>query len=212
MRKILPIGLLLTLGMACTLPSKHDPNLLKSGILGIPEEVPTGPTSEGSLWEGRSLFADPRAAHLNDLVTIQISESTNAITQANTTTSKKGNNAMTAPVLMSRIQNTSSASDFQGNGTTGRSATFRTTVTARVVKVLNNGNLIFEGSRQISLNNETQRLYVAGLIDPRRLSKDNTIQSGLVSDLHIAYGGAGIVDEQLKPGVISRILNYVWPF
>jgi len=115
-------------------------------------------------------------------------------------------------VLMSRIQNTSSSSDFKGTGTTGRSATFRTTVTARVVKVLNNGNLVFEGSRQITLNNETQRLYVAGLIDPRMLSKDNTIQSSYVSDLHIGYGGAGIVDEQLKPGFISRLLNYVWPF
>jgi flagellar L-ring protein precursor FlgH len=212
MRKILPIGLLLTLGTACTLPPKHNPNLLRADLPYIPEAVPTGPTSEGSLWEGRSLFADPRAAHLNDLVTIQISESTNAITQANTTTSKKGNNAIAAPVLMSRIQNTSNSSDFQGTGTTGRSATFRTTVTARVVKVLNNGNLVFEGSRQITLNNETQRLYVAGLIDPRMLSKDNTIQSSYVSDLHIGYGGAGIVDEQLKPGVISRLLNYVWPF
>jgi flagellar L-ring protein precursor FlgH len=168
--------------------------------------------SDGSLWNGRSLFADPRAGHLNDLVTLRISESTNAITQANTTTSKAGNNNLATPVLMSRLQNTSSSSDFTGRGATGRSATFTTTVTARVVKVLNNGNLIFEGTREITLNNETQRLYVAGLIDPRMLSKDNTIQSSYVSDLHIGYGGAGIVDEQLKPGVISRLLNYVWPF
>jgi flagellar L-ring protein precursor FlgH len=212
MRKILPIGLLLTLGAACSLPPKHNPNLLKSELPWIPEAAPTGPISEGSLWEGRSLFADPRAARLNDLVTIQISESTNAITQANTTTNKTGSNNFETPVLMSRLQTSSNNSSFQGTGTTGRSATFRTTVTARVVKVLNNGNLIFEGSRQITLNNETQRLYVAGLIDPRMLSKDNAIQSSYVSDLHIGYGGAGIVDEQLKPGVISRLLNYVWPF
>jgi len=212
MRKLLPIGLLLTLGTACSLPPKHNPNLLKSELPYIPEAVPTGPISEGSLWEGRSLFADPRASHLNDLVTIQISESTNAITQANTTTSRSGNNNLVSPVLMSRIQNTSNSSDFKGNGTTGRSATFRTTVTARVVKVLNNGNLIFEGTRDIQLNNETQRLYVAGLIDPRMLSAGNSIRSSQVSDLRIGYGGAGVVDETLKPGVISRLLNYIWPF
>ena len=36
--------------------------------------------------------------------------------------------------------------------------------------------------------------------------------SGQVAELRVAYGGQGIVDETLKPGVISRLLNYVWPF
>ena len=64
------------------------------------------------------------------------------------------------------IRDTATTNKFKGNGTTGRSATFTTTVTARVVKVLGNGNVIFEGYREIQLNNETQRLYVAGMIDP----------------------------------------------
>ncbi|MCL1892815.1 MAG: flagellar basal body L-ring protein FlgH [Holophagaceae bacterium] len=212
MRKILPIVVLLCMGMACSLPQKHNPNLLKSELPWIPEVAPTGPLSEGSLWVDRSLFSDLRASRLNDLVTIQISEATNAMTQANTTTSKNGNNSLETPVLMSRLQTSSNNSAFKGSGNTGRSATFTTTVTARVVKVLNNGNLVFEGTRDIQLNNETQRLYVAGLIDPRMLSSDNIIKSGNVSDLRIGYGGTGVVDEVIKPGVISRLLNYVWPF
>jgi flagellar L-ring protein precursor FlgH len=178
----------------------------------VEEVVATGPLSEGSLWQDRYMFSDLRASRVNDLVTIQISESTNAIAQANTTTSKKGDNSFTAPVLVSRLQTSSNDNSFAGSGRTGRSATFTTTITARVVKVLNNGNLIFEGTRDIQLNNETQRLYVAGLIDPKMLSPDNRIVSGQVSDLRSGYGGMGIVDEQQKPGVISRLLNYVWPF
>jgi flagellar L-ring protein precursor FlgH len=85
-------------------------------------------------------------------------------------------------------------------------------VTARVVKVLNNGNLIFEGFRDIQLNNETQRLYVAGMVDPQRLDSANSIASGQVAELRIGYGGEGVVDETLKPGYISRLLNYIWPF
>jgi flagellar L-ring protein precursor FlgH len=212
MRKILPSTLLLLLGAACSLPPSHNPNLLKSELPEVPEPVPTGPLSEGSLWRGRSIVGDLRASRLNDLVTVQIAEATNAITQANTTTSKAGNNNYTAPVLMSRVQTSASANDFKRSGTTGRSATITTTVTARVVKVLNNGNLIFEGARDIQINNEKQRLYVAGLIDPKMLATDNSIRSGLVSDLRIGYGGAGVVDETLKPGVISRLLNYIWPF
>jgi len=212
MRKTLPIVLLLSLGVACSLPQRHNPNLLKSELPHIPEMVVTGPLSEGSLWQDRLIVGDLRASRLNDLVTIQISESTNAISSANTTTAKAGNNSYSVPMLMTNAEVTSNNSTFQGSGATGRSATFNTTVTARVVKVLSNGNLIFEGSRDIQLNNETQRLYVAGLIDPRMLSASNLIRSGQVSDLRIGYGGAGVVDETLKPGVISRLLNYIWPF
>jgi len=212
MRKILPSILLLSLCAACTLPQKHNPNLLKTELPYIPEAVPTGPLSEGSLWQGASLVGDLRASRVNDLVTIQISESTNAISQANTTTSKAGSNSYAIPMVMPTNAESSSNSAFKGSGTTGRSATFTTTVTARVVKVLNNGNLILEGTRDIQINNETQRLYVAGLVEPRMLNASNTIRSSQVSDLRIGYGGAGIVDETLKPGVISRLLNYVWPF
>ena len=80
------------------------------------------------------------------------------------------------------------------------------------MKVLGNGNLIVEGCRDIQLNNETQRLYVAGLIDPARLDAANTIASGQVAELRVGYGGSGVVDETLKPGYISRLLNFIWPF
>ncbi|MDR1842120.1 MAG: flagellar basal body L-ring protein FlgH [Holophagales bacterium] len=212
MRKILPIVLLLTLGAACSLPQRHNPELLRSELPYIPEMAPTGPLSEGSLWQDRSTVGDLRASRLNDLVTIQISESTSAISSANATTSRAGSNSYAVPLIMANAETSASNSDFKGSGTTGRSATFTTTITARVVKVLNNGNLIFEGSRDIQINNETQRLYVAGLIDPRMLSANNLIRSGQVSDLRIGYGGAGIVDETLKPGVVSRLLNFIWPF
>jgi flagellar L-ring protein precursor FlgH len=81
-----------------------------------------------------------------------------------------------------------------------------------VVKVVGNGNLIFEGFRDVQLNNETQRLYVAGMLDPHMLDATNTISSGQVAELRIGYGGQGVIDETLKPGYISRLLAYIWPF
>jgi flagellar L-ring protein precursor FlgH len=213
MRKTLPIVLLLALGAACSMPPRTNPNLLKSELPFIAEVTPTGPLSEGSLWQDRSTVGDLRASRLNDLVTIRISESTNAISRADVTTNRDGSNSLTMPgPTFLGGQSTATRNAFKGNGTTGRSAVFTTMVTARVVKVLNNGNLIFEGARDIQLNNETQRLYVAGVIDPLMLAKDNSIMSGHVSDLRIGYGGSGIVDETLKPGVVSRLLNFIWPF
>lgn len=224
MRKMLPI-VLLALGTACSLPKAHDPNLLKKPKIPYVAEVPNpAPLSEGSLWQDRPVVGDLRAGRLNDLVTLRITESTSAISKADVATKRDGSNKWDAPSLFARLgkmgitsgdtepKTTGTSNKFTGTGTTGRSAVFTTTVTARVVKVLNNGNLIFEGCRDIQLNNETQRLYVAGMLDPLRLDKDNSITSAQVAELRVGYGGQGVVDETLKPGFISRLLNYIWPF
>lgn len=225
MRNKLPIFLMLGLLAACSIPRKHDPQLLKKPAIPLVEEVrEPAPLSEGSLWRDRTLVGDLRASRLNDLVTVKISEATTAISKADVNTARDGANKLNSPTLFGLLNSvgvgtggsddrtTATTSKYKGSGTTGRSATFSTTVTARVVKVLGNGNLIFEGYREIQLNNETQRLYVAGMIDPARLDKDNTISSDRVGELRIGYGGKGVVDETLKPGFISRLLSYVWPF
>nr|WP_320131574.1 flagellar basal body L-ring protein FlgH [uncultured Holophaga sp.] len=213
MRKLLPIVLVL-LGVGCSLPKRHDTTLTKKNRIPYVEDgMGQMPISDGSLWRDRSLVADLRAAHLNDLVTIKISEATSAISKADLTTGREGSNKWTTPTqLLKEAKSTTTTNKYKGTGTTGRSATFTTTVTARVVKVMGNGNLIFEGFRDIQLNNETQRLYVAGLLDPTRLDNSNTISSGQVAELRIGYGGQGVVDETLKPGYISRLLNFIWPF
>ncbi len=224
MRKTLPI-LLLSAVVGCSLPKQHDPALTRKPRIPYPEEVaPQGPLSEGSLWRDRSLTADMRARYLNDLVTVRITESTSALSKADVDTSRDGSNSLSAPSLFARFgsealgsgstsaKTTATKNAYKGAGTTGRSAAMNTTITARVVRVLQNGNVIFEGFRDIQINNERQRLYVAGLLDPNRLDSSNSISSAQVSELHIGYGGVGVVDETLKPGFISRLLNYVWPF
>lgn len=224
MRKMLPIALIL-LGVGCSLPKRHDVNLVKKPAIPYVEEAPTPqPLNEGSLWRDRTLIGDLRASHVNDLVTLRIAESTNAISKADVTTKRDGSNKLNSPTLFGTLatfgigsggssdRTTATTNKYAGTGTTGRSAVFTTVVTARVVKVLNNGNLIFEGFRDIQLNNETQRLYVAGMVDPQRLDSANSIASSQVAELRIGYGGEGVVDETLKPGYISRLLNYIWPF
>jgi flagellar L-ring protein FlgH len=223
MRKLLPIVLLLV-GFGCSIPKRHDADLVKKPAIPLVEEAPPmQPLNEGSLWRDRPMIADLRAFRVNDLVTLKISESTNAISKADVNTSRAGSNKLSSPTLFGLLsgfgigsgtsdKTTSTTNKYAGAGTTGRSATFTTTVTARVVKVVGNGNLIFEGYRDIQLNNETQRLYVAGMLDPHMLDAANTITSGQVAELRIGYGGQGVVDETLKPGYISRLLAYIWPF
>ncbi len=223
MRKLLPIVLLLV-GFGCPLPKRHDENLVKKPAIPLVEEAPAAPPlNEGSLWRDRPMIADLRAFRVNDLVTLKISESTSAIAKADVSTSRAGSNALSSPNLFGALagfgigsstadKKTSTTNKYAGAGSTDRSATFTTVVTARVVKVVGNGNLIFEGFRDIQLNNETQRLYVAGMLDPHMLDATNTITSGQVAELRIGYGGQGVLDETMKPGYVSRLLAYIWPF
>ena len=226
MRYLLPISLgFLFLG--CSIPKAHDPSLTKQARIPYSEEGPApAPLSDGSLWQDKLTVGDLRAHRLNDLVTIKIAETTTATSKADVTTARAGSNALVAPSLFSRLAslgvgggaaatggyNTTTTNKYAGNGVTDRSAVFTTTITARVVKVLGNGNLIFEGFRDIQLNNEKQRLYVAGMLDPARLDTTNTIGSAQVAELRVGYGGQGVVDETLKPGYVSRLLAYIWPF
>lgn len=223
MRYILPIAVgILVLG--CSMPSAHDPNLSKRPQIPYEEEATQKPLSDGSLWQDRLMVSDLRARRLNDLVTIRIAESTNAQVKGDLTSSRTGSNSYVAPGFLSRLVGIGSANansnaatntttnNYKGSGATDRSAVFTTTITARVVKVLDNGNLIFEGYRDIQLNNEKQRLYVAGMVDPARLDVNNSITSAQVAELKVGYGGQGVVDETTRPGYVSRLLNYIWPF
>jgi len=226
MRYILPIALGFMV-VGCSLPKAHDTDLDKKPKIPYQEEaVTTTPLSDGSLWQDRLMVSDLRARRLNDLVTIRITEATTATLKGDAATSRVSNNSLGGTGFLGRLATlgigagapagadptTTTSQSFKGAGNTDRSAVFTTTITARVVKVLGNGNLVFEGYRDIQLNNETQRLYVAGMVEPARLDVNNSISSSQVAELKVGYGGKGIVDETLKPGYISRLISYIWPF
>ncbi|HWQ08039.1 MAG TPA: flagellar basal body L-ring protein FlgH [Holophaga sp.] len=193
------------------------------GLLASPKEMHIPYTEEsaqapsyadGSLWRDISIYSDPKARNQNDLITLKIVESTSADSKASTDTSRNGSNTTDSGGLLNTSMDvaTSTTTKYKGSGETARSATLTTRVTARVVRVLANGNLLFEGFRDIQVNNETQRLYVAGIANPLQIDSSNTISSDQVAELRIGYGGKGVVDETQKPGYISRLLNLTWPF
>jgi flagellar L-ring protein precursor FlgH len=213
--------------LGCSIPQAHDKTLGQKPKIPFQEDAITqAPLSDGSLWQDRMIVSDLRARRLNDLLTININESTSATVKGDVSTSRVGANNYGASGILARVATlgigggaaasasptTTTSNTFKGAGNTDRSATITTQITARVVKVLANGNLIFEGYRDIQLNNETQRLYVAGMVNPVFLDVNNSITSGQVAELKVGYGGQGVVDETTKPGYVSRLLNFIWPF
>jgi len=61
----------------------------------------------------------------------------------------------------------SSTNDMEGEGKTKRDGILKGRITARVTQVLDNGNLMIEGKRLITVNAEDQYMILTGVIRPR---------------------------------------------
>ncbi|MBI1748407.1 MAG: flagellar basal body L-ring protein FlgH [Acidobacteria bacterium] len=179
----------------------------------------------GSLWvengsEARS-FSDFKARYPDDIVIIQISEVTNALSSGDAATSKKGNGSAGLTKFfglekkfreLPSLVNGQSENTFKGSGAAKRSQTLTSTVAARVIDVLPNGNLIIQAVKEIRVDNENQSLIISGVVRPRDINPQNVVSSNAIADMQIRLSGKGLVSEQLKPGFMQRLMMKVFPF
>ena len=98
--------------------------------------------------------------------------------------------------------------DFEGEGRVQTQGTFSTRITATVIEILPNGNLVLEGTRDIAIAEATAMLTIRGVCDPNDISFENTIMSSHLADMEILYEGEGIVADRQHDGILSRIFNF----
>ena len=105
-----------------------------------------------------------------------------------------------------------SENEFSGTGSSTRTESFNTTMSARIIKVLENGNYFIEGSREILVNGEKQIVQLSGVIRPYDISNSNEINSKHIADAKILYKTEGDVDRATKKPWGTRIMDAIWPF
>ncbi|MBO2519288.1 MULTISPECIES: flagellar basal body L-ring protein FlgH [Limnochorda] len=169
-----------------------------------------------SLWpvEGApSLFADRKASRTGDLVTLVIQEWTEGRQSAVTSTSSDHQTSLSpASVLTQWIPglSLSASQSGEGNGSTRRGSSLEARLTARVVEVTPEGNLRIEGSREIVINGDKQRLTITGLVRPEDISANNTVLSSYLADARIELDGEGPVGDLQDPGLLTRLFNWLF--
>ena len=189
--------------------------------------------SQGSIFGkgDNPLFSDHKAMHVNDIVTIVISETaassntgTKALSKSDTSAlgggtvvANGGNPAVSAYAnKLNGLTNlgftSNSTSAFTGSGAATKDASFTTTVSARVVKVLENGNYFVSGKREILIDQQKQIIQVSGVIRPYDISQSNQINSAQISDAKILYKTEGDMDRATQQGWGTKIMQAVWPF
>ena len=163
------------------------------------------------------LFRDLRARNVNDLITIVIVENSSATGTANTSTQKKGDVTAAVPgffgIKTPPIPLTaSSALDFSGQGSTTRSGQLNASLSARIVQVTPNGDLVIEGTKQVTINREHQLLTVRGIVRQYDLSPTNVVLSTAIANMEVNFDGKGLISDANKPALLFKIFKYILPF
>jgi len=177
------------------------------------------------------LFADRRAMKVNDLVTIVINETATSSSSSDKSTSKTSETNLNGPTLgftgpsqsigrlAGKVNNLTgfglsggSDSSFEGSGSQTRSDRFTTTISARIIKVMENGNYFIEGGREILINGEKQIMRLTGVIRPYDIGRNNTINSQYIADARIMYDTQGELKKSTEKGWGTKTLEAIWPF
>ncbi|NLL14383.1 MAG: flagellar basal body L-ring protein FlgH [Fibrobacter sp.] len=164
-----------------------------------------------------SLYSDHRAMKVDDILTVLIVESAKAGSESKTNTSKENSGQLQSAggsgilgFLPSFGASGGSRVDFDGKGGTSREGNLVATITARVIKVLDNGNLVIEGSKVVEINEEKEIIKLTGMVRPQDIQKNNIIYSSSIADAQITYTGKGAVNTGRRPGLIARFLNFIF--
>jgi flagellar L-ring protein precursor FlgH len=180
----------------------------------------------GSIWLAGSRLADSardvRASQVDDVLTIVVAEQASAVTTGNTKTQRSSSTKNSLAALagitkstgpLANLANLSGDTQLNGQGTTSRSTTLSTTLTARIIHVLPNGGLVVEASKDIQINSERQLITVRGVVRPADIDPTNSVQSNRLAELELRVNGKGVVGDAIKrPFILYRILLGLMPF
>lgn len=213
---------------AAGLPAGRRTALMAAPLVAV--SLMASPLHADSIWVNRTpqrafLFKDLKAWNVGDVVTIVIGESTAVQNQENTALNKSGasNGAFDIETSASGglgsqaaagafdLTN-SSGREYQGGSKYTDARQFTDQISATVVDVLPNGNLVVSGERHIDVGGDRRTLKVSGIVRGFDIAPDNTISSRYVTQFQAIYEGSGQNRRFGRQGWWSRAMNVVWPF
>ena len=102
--------------------------------------------------------------------------------------------------------------DFSGDGEYARRDDFTARLTAEVIQVLPNGNLILESRTRVKTDEEETVVKVTGICRPEDVSLANTILSTQLHDLRIEKMNHGQLKKSSSKGIFTKALDFLFAF
>jgi len=81
-----------------------------------------------------------------------------------------------------------------------------------VVEVLDSGNLVVQGEKQIGYDKGSDFIRFSGVVSPLLIAKGNMISSTQVADARIEYRTNTQVDQSVIASMMNRLFYSILPF
>lgn len=219
---LLPVAMLMLMGCESTnnAPiSANDPYYAPVQPIDKRERI----AETGSLFSAisaDSLYSDVTARRVGDIITVTLSENTNATKSANTRTSKEstanlnpvvGLGAQPIRIGQEAIQlGVDSSNEFTGDAQSNQSNSLQGNISVTVVQVLANRNLVIRGEKWLTLNNGDEYIRLTGVIRPADITPSNEIQSNKIANARIQYSGKGTFANAQEKGWLNKFFSSSW--
>jgi flagellar L-ring protein precursor FlgH len=167
-----------------------------------------------------ALNEDRRARFVGDTLTIVIEERTTASKASSGDATRTSDLDVQVPSVQGFPGKTfqgmdvraSTSNEFEGEGSAASNNLFNGNLTVTVIEVLENGNLLVSGEKQVTINRGTEFIRFSGVVNPVNVGGNNAVSSTRVADARVEYRGTGYVAEASTMGWLSRFFMTVSPF
>ncbi len=102
--------------------------------------------------------------------------------------------------------------DYGTNGKYDRKDELTTRITARVIDVKPNGNLVLEARKSIRIDDEGYTITLTGVCRAEDVTPQNTVLSTQIADPEITVQHTGAVRDATRRGWAKRALDFLRPF
>lgn len=226
-RTLLTLGALLALSPAALAQSFYE-QTFETPVNELGEPDPDAPLRAVSLY-----YIDvpqPKKFGVHDLITLIIDETSSAESKQTLDTKKDYDltgDVSAFPDLLQLLElrlaqgdrsniaslDLGSKQKFKGEGTAKRSDRFVARITAEIIDVKPNGNLVVEARKVVeSTDGESKTIVLSGVCRQEDITDANTINSSQLADLKLSQTTTGQVTDTAKKGFIPRVLEAIFNF
>lgn len=170
-----------------------------------------------SLWSDTgavaNMYGDRKARAVGDLITVIVNETSSANRVGKSDNTKTSNTNVSAGAgIFSGIKDASAGNNdnFQAKGSITNSNNLNARITAQVIDVQPNGNLIISGMQSVKQYGEEQRITLSGIVRIDDITVNNTVLSSLLGNAYIKVDGHGPIASKEQQGMISQIFNFLF--
>ena len=170
----------------------------------------------------------PRKIQVHDLVTIIVRESRTSLSDAKMKSEKDWemkseltkwlrldkNDHLVAQDFSSDVTpgvDFSFENSYEGKGKYDRKDTLTTRITARVIDVKPNGNLVLEARKRVEVGEEVLTATLTGECRSLDVTAQNTVLSTQIADLEITLPDQGAVRDATRRGWLMRLFDLLRP-